>query len=198
MGKNDVSLSKSYDSLRHFCQTLGPKESVFHWVRKISEAETFAGRKDLALEILRHETCCACAYDVLGKAKQLVHSYFDPIRTYWGSRTRLTSIYSSRSDVEERFQTTREKATLIGSLCDDGLHAPVIDIDYDAELVPSSTPGHFHLFLNKKIPFDKYLKVLRAMDEAGLIDPGFYAMAAIRKQTFVRKPGIEKGKERVG
>lgn len=73
-----------------------------------------------------------------------------------------------------------------------GLHAPVIDIDYPARLVPSSTPGHFHLYLDEAIPWSDYVRVLEVLADVGLIERG-YANASIRRgASFVRKPGVSK------
>jgi hypothetical protein len=72
------------------------------------------------------------------------------------------------------------------------MHAPAIDLDFPAYLVESSTPGHFHLYLEREVPLDKYLKVLEAMMEAGLVERGFYNAAVSRKATFLRLPGDHK------
>lgn len=72
------------------------------------------------------------------------------------------------------------------------LHLPVLDLDYDVQLVPSSTPGHFHLYLNRPVSWGQYVKVLRALAEAGLVEHG-WAEASIRQgASFVRKPGEPK------
>jgi hypothetical protein len=87
-------------------------------------------------------------------------------------------------------------ANLVSSLTEDGLHAPAFDIDYDAELIASSTPGHFHLYLNKQIRWDDYVRVLEAMEKAGLIQSGWAQSGRTRGMTFLRKPGISKGDDR--
>lgn len=81
---------------------------------------------------------------------------------------------------------TEDAANLIGSLTKTGLHAPVLDIDYPARLVPSSTPGHFHLYLDVEIPWHRYALALWALSVAGLIEPGFFRAAMARKLTFAR------------
>ena len=88
-----------------------------------------------------------------------------------------------------------EHANLIGSLTDKGKHMPVIDIDYPAELIPSSTPGHFHLYLNKACTWDQYKDVLRAMANAGLIQQGYLNWSLERGQSFLRRPGVKKNEE---
>ena len=117
-----------------------------------------------------------------------------PERTFWF----LESLDASEPDLSavptddhyfddaNRVQVEPEKANLICSLADDGTHLPVLDIDYTASLVGSSTPGHFHLYLDQPISWYKYAIVLATLGWAGLIEPG-YAKAALRRRgTFVR------------
>jgi hypothetical protein len=74
----------------------------------------------------------------------------------------------------------------------EGEHMPVIDCDYPVYVVPSSTPGHYHLYLNKPISWKHYRRVLRAMSHAGLIEPGYYRASLKRRLTRVRLPWIRK------
>jgi hypothetical protein len=89
------------------------------------------------------------------------------------------------------------EANLISSEIKDGngWHMPVIDIDYEAHLQPSSTSGHYHLYLQIPIDKEKYLRALEAMAEAGMIEPGFAKLARERGASFVRKPGHKKVKK---
>lgn len=104
-----------------------------------------------------------------------------PARTYWYKET-LHDSYGG----ERGFRVNRkEDGNLISSFCENGQHMPVIDIDYSADLVPSKTEGHFHLFLNKPVPWNKYLKVLEALADAGLIEHKFYLMAKQHSMSFV-------------
>jgi hypothetical protein len=66
------------------------------------------------------------------------------------------------------------------------LHAPVLDIDYGARLVESSSPGHFHLYLDKVCTWEQYLAVLEAMANAHLIERGYVEAAKRRGTTMVR------------
>jgi hypothetical protein len=97
--------------------------------------------------------------------------------------------------------TDEAEATLVSSAVDGDdpwegeqpLHLPALDLDFPAHLEPSSTPGHFHLYLNKEVEWDKYLKFLWAGHEAGILERGFVKAAELRKATFVRYPGVIKG-----
>lgn len=73
-----------------------------------------------------------------------------------------------------------------------GLHYPVIDLDVPAVLVPSSTPGHSHLYINKAVRWFEFETVLNALVDAGLVEGG-YATACIRRERAdVRLPWVQK------
>lgn len=90
---------------------------------------------------------------------------------------------------------TLEESTLVGSkiVGPSQMHMPVIDIDFDAELVPSKTPGHYHLYLQRAITWHQYLVVLQALSQAGLIEHGYYQASVARGQTFVRTAPLKEG-----
>lgn len=85
------------------------------------------------------------------------------------------------------------EANLIGSLTDQGNHMPVLDIDrMNVRVVESSTPGNFHLYIDKPMSWHIYEGLLDALADAGIIEPGYHRASVERKGTFVRKPGIKK------
>ena len=90
-------------------------------------------------------------------------------------------------------EATPDVANLISSRLDDGMHAPVLDIDFNARLQPSSTKGHFHLYLEKPMTWRKYRRLLRALYKAGIIQKGYYTNSVRRRQTLVRLPWVKKG-----
>jgi hypothetical protein len=71
-------------------------------------------------------------------------------------------------------------------------HLPVLDLDLEAHLEPSTTPGHYHLYLNKGVSWAQYCKLLDVMAECGLLEEGFVRLSKERGATFVRKPGHKK------
>lgn len=75
-----------------------------------------------------------------------------------------------------------------------GKHRPILDIDFPARLIPSSTPGHFHLYLDKEMEWDAYERLLRALGRAGIIEPGYASASIERQYTSVRLPWIRKRK----
>lgn len=87
---------------------------------------------------------------------------------------------------QERVAALPEDANLVSSLCADGQHMPAIDIDLPIRVKPSSTEGHFHLFIDKKIPAEKYWELLRVMADCGIVEQGFYELSVARGSSFLR------------
>lgn len=115
-------------------------------------------------------------------------------RTYWRIDQAVldTGVYSPDDGGRHRVNTLAE-ANLIGSERECGCHSPVLDIDLSAQLVPSSTPGHFHLYLDGvSMPWEKYEALLLALAEAGVIEQGYARVSIERGGSFVRKPGVRK------
>jgi hypothetical protein len=86
-----------------------------------------------------------------------------------------------------------EAANLTSSLLTSGLHSPILDLDFPARLVPSSTEGHFHLYLDGlEIDWDRYEPLLKALADAGVIGQGYAHFAIERRQTILRREGVTK------
>lgn len=76
-----------------------------------------------------------------------------------------------------------------------GNHRPILDIDFPVHVVPSSTEGHFHLFLDKQMNFDTYMRLLAALANAGIIESKYASVSEARGYTSVRLPWIRKAKK---
>lgn len=72
------------------------------------------------------------------------------------------------------------------------MHRPVLDLDYPAQLIPSTTPGHFHLYLDHEVPHDAYMRLLDALADCGLIEDGYRNASHDRGYTAVRLPWVRK------
>lgn len=72
------------------------------------------------------------------------------------------------------------------------LHAPVLDIDIPIRVIPSTTSGNCHLYIDKPMPRWKMLLMLWAMMIAGVVEPGNFWWSLRRGGTFVRKPLVAK------
>lgn len=85
-----------------------------------------------------------------------------------------------------------DEANIVTSLLPNGQHAPVLDLDIPHTLVPSSTPGHSHLYLDVALPWQEYTTLLKALMVAGIIQEGFYLGALARGHSDARLPWVKK------
>ncbi len=99
-----------------------------------------------------------------------------------------------------------EGATVLTSRVDDGTdealttpdfyrprHKVVIDLDLPAQLIPSSTPGHFHLIIDKEMSWGEYTGLLLELARVGIVERGFVSASVSRGHTAVRLPWVPKG-----
>jgi hypothetical protein len=92
------------------------------------------------------------------------------------------------------------QANVISSICfgdpkselDDVYHYPLLDLDVKHELVPSSTPGHSHLYIKTRLGDAQYRKLLVALNEAGIIQKGILNQFDRYGATMLRLPHIKK------
>lgn len=73
-----------------------------------------------------------------------------------------------------------------------GWHAPALDIDAPVHLLASSTPGHYHLYIDVPMRWGQYKRLLRALCKAGVISDSYYKIAIAHRATHLRKPGVRK------
>lgn len=117
-----------------------------------------------------------------------------PKRTYWLNNELDVEKHRPYHRAEDEILEMVDEldANLVSSLCENGNHAPVIDLDFPCKLIPSSTPGHFHLYIEQEMSWRNYEQLLKALYNAGIIERGFYNMAVARRMTMVRPPGVYK------
>jgi hypothetical protein len=93
-----------------------------------------------------------------------------------------------------RQETAEGQGNLYSSkLAGQEYHCPTLDIDLECELHESTTPGHFHLYIDRPMPWESYVRLLEALYEADIIQKGYYELSIARGATFLRKPGVKKG-----
>ncbi len=85
-------------------------------------------------------------------------------------------------------------ANVVSSLLTNGKHAPAIDLDVPAILVPSSTPGHSHLYIDHELSWKDYLRVLRVLTDVRIVELGILQAAERRGTTLLRLPHVKKPK----
>jgi hypothetical protein len=100
-------------------------------------------------------------------------------------------------DEERTWSDDLSECNLVSSKVDPelfglGMHMPALDIDFQAHLLPSSTSGHFHLYLDKPMTWNNYLYLLKALAAVGILESGFLAAARRREATYLRLPHIPK------
>lgn len=71
-------------------------------------------------------------------------------------------------------------------------HKLLVDIDMPCKLIPSSTPGHHHLFIDKEMSRDQMMTILRALSAADVVESGYVDASDKRGYTAVRLPWIKK------
>lgn len=74
----------------------------------------------------------------------------------------------------------------------DGWHKVVLDIDVPAQLIPSSTPGHHHLYIDVAMREEVWADLVRALAKAEVIEDGYANASLERGFTAVRLPWIKK------
>lgn len=87
---------------------------------------------------------------------------------------------------------TLKEAEIVSSEIENGLHAPVLDIDFGAALIPSSTFGHYHLYLDQPMTWRTYKRLLKALAKAGVIEKGYARASIARGYSALRVPGLMK------
>jgi hypothetical protein len=123
--------------------------------------------------------------DIIGN--RIMHRTSEPIKS---------DSQETKHPDPEFLDADHDNATLVTSMTTTGWHMPVIDIDLPCMLVPSSRPGHFHLYINKKMPFEDMLDMLRAMNMAGVVQDGIIHHVQRRGYASVRYPGVTKENEK--
>lgn len=79
-----------------------------------------------------------------------------------------------------------------GEIMGDPVHAPCIDIDVPMTFVPSSTPGHGHLYIDVPMTWENYERLLTVMAEVGIVEEGYLRASKTRKATHLRLPWVRK------
>jgi hypothetical protein len=100
----------------------------------------------------------------------------------------------SEADADAGTPSELYEADIITSqMGDTNWHKILLDIDSPCYLVESSTPGHFHLYIDMAIEWESYKKVLLTLAKEGIIEAG-YAQASFRRGfTSLRPPWRAKG-----
>ena len=85
------------------------------------------------------------------------------------------------------------RANIISSRGKDEMNYLMLDIDDNAEVWPSTTPGHYHIVF--KEPFNKrdFENVVETLHSAGIIARGNYNQYRTDGALYLRTPWVKKG-----
>lgn len=102
--------------------------------------------------------------------------------------------YQNEHYREVEFRPTIDDANVTTSkvFAKDSIHKLIIDIDMPAQLIPSTTPGHFHLYVDHEMPWHDYVKLLEVLAAVGIIERGYLGASQARGYTSVRLPWVKK------
>lgn len=138
-----------------------------------------------------HKDCRVCGPGPLGRG--VIPSEF-PHVFYSVKLTESGGSYGYVWSREEKRKCAPEDATVVSSKIDDDTrdHTVLLDIDMPARLIESSTPGHYHLYIDKRLSWFRYRALLVALYRAGIIEKGFLKASLRRRATNLRPPWLEK------
>lgn len=108
---------------------------------------------------------------------------------------KLNDLSAVEDNLTELSHEDRSNANLVSSLRADGTHAPAFDLDRKAVLLPSTTPGNHHLYIDEVLSWAQYRALLRGFYKAGLLDASVYWRSLYRGTTHVRPPWTRKTAE---
>lgn len=79
----------------------------------------------------------------------------------------------------------------------DTYHALVLDIDHPCWLIPSTTPGHYHLYVDVPggIPEQAWRRLLDELAYCKVIEPGYASASKARGFSSARLPWVAKPRE---
>jgi len=77
-------------------------------------------------------------------------------------------------------------------------HMVMFDCDVPVMVIPSSTPGHSHIYFpNNYVAKDQLFNLLDAMADCGIVEPGYAAASKARGFTSLRLPWVRKQQQSV-
>lgn len=76
---------------------------------------------------------------------------------------------------------------------DDSVHLVLIDLDFESALIPSTTPGRYHLYVDKKMSKEKYSDFVKMLKEFGVVAQGNLNQIEKTGRTYLRMPWVRKG-----
>lgn len=115
-------------------------------------------------------------------------------RFFWDGEECPHYTDGSPADPEGEIHAARNlsMAKLLTSKVGEDRHVVALDIDMPVTVVPSSTEGHYHLYIDHEMDTETYLELVDALAKAGVVEQGYAHMARVRKMTRLRTPWTSK------
>jgi len=105
-------------------------------------------------------------------------------------------------DIRERADVDSDEANAVCSwikdpnfgIFDDQKHVVALDLDIPAYLVPSSTEGHSHLYIDVPggVEHEDYMELVALLGRIGVVEDGYAAVSLKRGFTDLRLPWVAK------
>lgn len=73
-----------------------------------------------------------------------------------------------------------------------GKHLVMFDVDIPMSVVPSTTPGHNHVFFDTYVTRGQLFHLLDVMADCGIVEQGYVSASKARGFTALRLPWIRK------
>jgi hypothetical protein len=104
--------------------------------------------------------------------------------------------YASLGKEKLKLLEHSDEANLVTSLVKMGKnpeHMPVLDIDVPIRVVPSSTPGKSHLYIDVVLTKAQYDSLMNVLCDVGIIEDNYYKAYTEQGFSCVRLPWVRKG-----
>jgi hypothetical protein len=122
-------------------------------------------------------------FDSLSRFKHLLYKV-----TKW-----TTNSGDGWSDTRELVSDLDEANIITSQLADKpGYHTVMLDLDVPAKLVPSSTDGNSHLYIDVEVDWHSYVRLLHALAECGIIERGYLNVSVKNHLTSLRLPWVKR------
>lgn len=79
-----------------------------------------------------------------------------------------------------------------------GQHKVLVDVDMPVKVFESSTPGHFHLYIDKEMTWHDYRLLLGTLERVGIISAGYHDACVLRGYSTLRLPWVKKERRGTG
>ncbi len=139
--------------------------------------------------------------DEVEQRKALMASISEHQHVYWSVDFEATKDMTAW-EADNYIAGTRDESDIEGANCVSseiitkdqvaGLHTVAIDVDHKVVALHSTTPGHYHLYIDVPMTWEKYERLLEAMVDCGIVEEGYLEASRIRRATFLRLPWVGK------